>query len=107
MAKSLGKTKIAKTYFEKSKNYKNIWNDEVKWFRAKDSTGNWLEWKGKSVHGQGCIESNPYQQGWFVPHDINGLKELMGGDEAFKNELISFFEKTPEDFLWNLSLIHI
>ncbi|WP_117883779.1 GH92 family glycosyl hydrolase [Aureibaculum luteum] len=101
MAKSLGKDAIADEYFKKSKNYKNIWNDEVNWFRAKDSTGKWLEWKGKTVHGQGCIESNPFQQGWFVPHDIDGLKKLMGGEEAFKNELISFFEKTPEDFLWN------
>lgn len=101
MAASLGKEEIAKEYFEKSKNYKNIWNNEVNWFRAKDSTGTWLEWKGRIVHGQGCIESNPYQQGWFVPHDIDGLKELMGGEEAFKKELISFFDKTPEDFLWN------
>ncbi|MEI6865326.1 GH92 family glycosyl hydrolase [Flavicella sp.] len=101
LANSLGKKEIAEEYFRKSKNYTNIWNDEVNWFRAKDSTGTWLPWKGKAVHGQGCIESNPYQQGWFVPHDIEGLKELMGGEEAFKNELISFFDKTPKDFLWN------
>ena len=101
MAMSLGKNKIGEEYLKKSKNYKNIWNDEVNWFRAKDSTGKWLEWKGKTVHGQGCIESNPFQQGWFVPHDIDGLKKLMGGEEAFRNELITFFEKTPEDFLWN------
>ncbi|MCG9793147.1 GH92 family glycosyl hydrolase [Flavobacterium algicola] len=100
-AKSLGKEAIAATYLKKGENYKNIWNDEVHWFRAKDSAGVWMEWKGKTVHGQGCIESNPYQQGWFVPHDIEGLKTLMGGQEAFKNELISFFENTPDDFLWN------
>ncbi|WP_220764613.1 GH92 family glycosyl hydrolase [Flavobacterium sp. UMI-01] len=101
MAKSLGKDAIAEEYFKKSKNYKNIWNEEVNWFRAKDSAGVWMEWKGKTVHGQGCIESNPFQQGWFVPHDIEGLKTLMGGEKAFRNELISFFENTPEDFLWN------
>ncbi|MBJ2174221.1 GH92 family glycosyl hydrolase [Aureibaculum sp. A20] len=101
MAMSLGKNKMGEEYLKKSESYKNIWNDEVNWFRAKDSLGNWLEWKGKTVHGQGCIESNPFQQGWFVPHDIDGLKKLMGGEEAFRDELISFFEKTPEDFLWN------
>ena len=100
-ADSLGKKEIAKTYLAKSKNYKNIWNDDVNWFRAKDSSGAWLKWKGKEAYGQGCIESNPYQQGWFVPHDVQGLKELMGGEEAFKQELISFFEQTPENFLWN------
>ena len=100
-ATSLGKEEIAKEYFKKSKDYTNIWNDEVHWFRAKDSLGVWLEWKGKTVQGQGCIESDPYQQGWFVPHDIGGLKTLMGGEQAFKNELVNFFEHTPEDFLWN------
>jgi len=100
-AESLGKKEISKTYLEKGKNYKNIWNDEVNWFRARDSLGNWSDWKGKTVHGQGCIESNPFQQGWFVPHDIAGLQQLMGGAQAFRDTLISFFEQTPEDFLWN------
>lgn len=100
-AESLGKKDISKTYQEKGKNYKNIWNDEVNWFRSRDSLGNWLDWKGKTVHGQGCIESNPFQQGWFVPHDIEGLQQLMGGETAFRDTLISFFEQAPEDFLWN------
>ncbi|GAB5554162.1 MAG: GH92 family glycosyl hydrolase [Saprospiraceae bacterium] len=100
-AESLDKKEIAKEYQTKGENYKNIWNDEVNWFRSRDSLGNWLKWKGKTVHGQGCIESNPFQQGWFVPHDIEGLQQLMGGKQAFKDTLISFFENTPENFLWN------
>jgi len=99
-AKSLGKEKVAGEYYAKSKAYTNLWDNEVRWFRAKDDEGNWLEWKGKTVHGQGCRESNPYQQGWFVPHDIPGLVELMG-PEFFEQELVSFFENTPDDFLWN------
>ena len=60
-----------------------------------------MEWKGKKAHGQGCAESNPYQQGWFVPHDVNGLVALMGGKDIFIDELTSFFEKTPSNFFWN------
>ncbi len=99
-AESLGKDSIAEVYYLKSKSYKSIWSDEVKWFRAKKDDGLWLEWEGKTVHGQGCVESNPYQQGWFVPHDVGGMIELMG-EELFKENLIAFFENTPEDFLWN------
>ncbi|MBT4814960.1 MAG: glycoside hydrolase family 92 protein, partial [Lentisphaerae bacterium] len=55
---------------------------------------------GKTVHGQGCRESNPYQQGWFVPHDVPGLIDLMGHD-YFLQELVALFENTPEDFRWN------
>ncbi|NPA37428.1 MAG: glycoside hydrolase family 92 protein [Chlorobi bacterium] len=100
-AKELGKTNDYKEYLRKSKNYKNIWNADVNWFRARNRDGSWLPWKGKTVHGQGCTESNPYQQGWFVPHDIEGLTELMGGKDSIQKELITFFEKAPENFLWN------
>ncbi|MBT3193405.1 MAG: glycoside hydrolase family 92 protein [Verrucomicrobia bacterium] len=100
LAEALGKTELVADYDERSKAYRNIWNDEVHWFRARDEAGDWLEWKGKTVHGQGCRESNPYQQGWFVPHDIPGLVELMG-EESFLEELTALFENTPADFLWN------
>jgi len=96
----LGKEDLAQEYYAKSKAYNNLWNEEVRWFRAKDDGGNWEVWKGKTVHGQGCRESNPYQQGWFVPHDVPGLIELMGR-EHFTRELVSFFDNTPDDFRWN------
>jgi predicted alpha-1,2-mannosidase len=99
-ADSLGKQDIADEYYAKSKAYKNLWNDEVQWFRGKDGAGNWAPWQGKTFHGQGCCESNPYQQGWFVPHDVPGLIELMGR-ETFVAELVAFFDQTPDDFLWN------
>jgi predicted alpha-1,2-mannosidase len=99
-AESLGHERIAAEYYAKSTAYTNLWNEEVRWFRAKDDAGNWEPWKGKAVHGQGCRESNPFQQGWFVPHDVSGLEALMGAD-FFRQELVAFFEQTPDDFLWN------
>jgi len=99
-AESLGKADIAKEYYEKSKAYKNIWDKDVKWFHTKDGKGNWTQWGGKTTHGQGCTESNPFQQGWFVPHDLPGMMDLMGA-EYFRQELTAFFDNTPDDFLWN------
>lgn len=49
----------------------------------------------------GCIESNPYQQGWFVPHDIEGMVNLMGGRDKVLTDLEEFFEKAPKHFFWN------
>ena len=99
-AESLGKDSIAKIYYKKSQSYKTIWDDDIKWFRAKNFDNTWLNWEGKKVHGQGCVESNPYQQGWFVPHDIEGLIALMGKDSLIK-QLTTFFDSIPSDFLWN------
>ncbi len=99
-AESLGKDSIARIYDKKSESFKTIWDNDVKWFRAKNSDGSWLNWQGKKVHGQGCVESNPYQQGWFVPHNIEGLTTLMG-KESFIKQLTTFFDSIPSDFLWN------
>jgi predicted alpha-1,2-mannosidase len=104
-AELLNKPEVAKEYYAKSLNYKKLWNDEVWWFRSRDDKGGWAKWEGKATMGafggQGCVESNPYQQGWFVPHDIPGLTELMGGKDSIQKELIRFFEQTPDDFRFN------
>ena len=99
-AESLGRDSIAEVYYEKSKSYKKVWDENANWFRAKNSDNSWMKWEGKKVHGQGCMESNPFQQGWFVPHDIEGLVELMGKEFLIK-ELTTFFDSIPADFLWN------
>ncbi|MFH1965710.1 MAG: GH92 family glycosyl hydrolase, partial [Acidobacteriota bacterium] len=100
LAEALGKEKISREYLKKSEAWRNVWDPEVQWMRARRADGSWLPWKGKLEHGQGCVESNPFQQGWFVPHDIPGLISLMGKD-FFLTELNTFFDKAPEDFLWN------
>ena len=81
--------------------YTNCWDESVGWMRTRSKDGGWLPWKGRTVHGQGCVEANPYQQGWFVPHDIEGLVRLMGGRGRFTAELEAFFGGMPEDFHWN------
>ena len=99
-AASLGKTEDAAKFRERAQNYRKIYDPTVQSMRARDAAGNWMEWKGKTAFGQGCSESNPGQQTWFVPHDVEGLVELMGKDN-FTSQLEEFFEKTPASFGWN------
>ena len=47
------------------------------------------------------MECNLYQQGWFVPHDVEGMVQLMGGKEKALADLKQLFEKMPADMLWN------
>lgn len=99
LLRSAGRIKEAEEYEKKSQAYRNVWCDSVKWFRARSEDGGWMAWKGKDVHWQGCIESNNYQQGWFVPHDMEGLISLMG-KAYFEEELTAFFEGAEENFMW-------
>lgn len=100
LAQALGKTDDADKYFLRAGNYKKIYDRSVQSMHAKDRAGNWIEWKGKTAFGQGCTESNPFQQTWFVPHDVQGLIDLMGR-ETFVRSLEELFDKTPESFGWN------
>lgn len=104
LAKALGKIDDEKKYTERAKYYKNIFDaDTMKWFRSRLENGEWekMPEAGRMAEWYGCVESNPYQQGWFVPHDIDGMVELMGGKEAVIADLKYMFDHTPEDFAWN------
>jgi predicted alpha-1,2-mannosidase len=103
MAKSMGKTADEAKYAARGEDFKNIFDAEKGWFRPKNKDGNWLAWpdSGRLKQWYGCIESNPYQQGWFVPQDVPGMVKLMGGNAKVIADLNNLFEKTPENMMWN------
>lgn len=103
LAEWLGK-ESDRAYFDKrALSYATIFDPESGWFRPRDEKGAFypLPEKGRLQEGFGCVESNPYQQGWFVPHDVEGMVRLMGGREKALADLTDMFEKTPGDYLWN------
>lgn len=103
LAQFTGNWDEAKIYYERSKYYKNVFDAEKGWFRPRNEDGSWMEWpeEGRLKQGYGCIESNPLQQGWFVPHDVEGMVELMGGKEKVLADLRQMFKNTPKTFDWN------
>ena len=103
LADSLGRQNEAKKYALRSLNYKNIWDTVHHWFRPRNEDGSWQPWPkdGRLTDWYGTFETNPYQQGWFVPHDVNGMVALMGGKKKVIADLEDFFNKTPKNFMWN------
>jgi len=106
LAELLGEKEIANRYFAYARAYTNCWSSEVGWMRTRKADGEWLPWLGREKHGQGCVEANPWQQGWFVPHDPEGFIRLMGGRARFTAELDRFFSAVPDDFRWNDAYNH-
>ncbi|UZR97329.1 GH92 family glycosyl hydrolase [Chondrinema litorale] len=103
MAEQMNQKNIAKTFYKRGKSFENIFDDSVSWFRPRKEDGSFEKWpkEGRLVEWYGSIESNAYQQGWFVPHDIEGMINLMGGNENVKKDLENFFDKAPENLMWN------
>lgn len=103
LAEWLGKESDRVEFDKRALSYPTTFDSESGWFRPRDEKGVFasLPEKGRLQEGYGCVESNPYQQGWFVPHDVEGMVRLMGGREKALADLTDMFEKTPRDYLWN------
>lgn len=44
-----------------------------------------------NIQTRDYTEGNPWQYLWLVPHDVEGLKSLLGGDKIFVDRLDSLF----------------
>ena len=97
MAQALNKEADYAYFTKRSQNYKNTFDPTVGWMRPKDVSGKWREpYDPYQYQRSGFNESNGAQHTWFVPHDLGGLAELMGGKEKAIEKLQQQFEKAAE-----------
>jgi len=119
MARALGKNEDARLFTERSKNYRNLYDPSIGLMRPKKADGSWLEsckeppsiirteghqyyscfdplWVGVSPNRH-YTESNAWQYFWHVPHDVQGLINLLGGRQQFINKLDTLFTMTPDE----------
>ena len=101
LAKELGKTEDYKFFHQRSLLYRNLYNKAWGFLSPKDSKGNWVKFNPLD-YGETSIfpycENNAWQYLFYVPHDIKGLSELMGGKQKFEERLDSLFNyNTPID----------
>ncbi|MFI3315924.1 MAG: GH92 family glycosyl hydrolase, partial [Rikenellaceae bacterium] len=92
LASKIGDTHTSQQYKERAYNYKNVYDKSIGFARARLSNGQWKEDVNLlNTHWQGFIEGNSWNYSFYVPHDVNGMIELMGGDERFVSRLDSLF----------------
>lgn len=96
LAESLGNNKDAASYRKKSFNYKHLLDPETKWMRGKNKDGSFQSPFNPLKWGDAFTEGNSLHYTWSVFHDIAGLKDLIGGDQAFINKLDSVFTMPPD-----------
>ena len=90
-AKALGKISTYNIFIQRSKNYKNIFDNRLKLVRQKHEDGTWVEpfnaYKYGTIggwNGKGFMEGTPFQYSFFVPQDVPALISLMGRDTFIK-----------------------
>jgi predicted alpha-1,2-mannosidase len=93
VAKEMGKNADYNEFKKRAGYYKNVFDKETNFMRAKNTDGSWNEPFDPlySKYGGDYTEGNAWQYTWYVPQDVQGLINLMGGREEFVEKLDSLF----------------
>ena len=94
VALKLGHMDEYKAFMTSSQYWKNVLDPETKFMRAR-LNGRWFTPFDPREVNNNYTEANSWQYSFFVPHDIPGLIEALGGPEAFEARLDALFE-APE-----------
>jgi predicted alpha-1,2-mannosidase len=94
---ALGQKEDYLRYHQRAHNYENVYDPSVGFMRGKAMDRSWLKPFDPKVNSA-YSEGNAYQY-MFVPHDVDGLKNLSGGDKKFSSWLDSLFFMPSKDTL--------
>lgn len=78
---------------ERALYYRNVYSKKDSTVRGKYANGAFIKDFDKYTRQPYITEGTPYQYTWYVPQDIQGLMDLMGGKEAFNKNLDHFHAK--------------
>lgn len=92
MAAMLGKTDDAALFAKRAENWRNVFDRSVGFARGKSADGRWRDpFDPRELVWADYTEANGWQYTWFVPQNVPGLIEAMGGDEKYLAKLDSLF----------------
>ena len=90
VAKSRNNQKDYNEFLKRSGYWKNVFDNSIGFVRPKDSKGRWiLPFNPKESIG--FQEGNAWIYSWYVPQDVYGLIQAMGGPEKFTLKLDSLY----------------
>jgi predicted alpha-1,2-mannosidase len=94
MAKKMGRDDIAATFAKRASNWRNTFDAQTGWVRARLSDGKFREpFDPVSIkYGSDYTEGNAWQYSWFMPQDEGALVRLLGGDAKTIAKLDAMFD---------------
>jgi predicted alpha-1,2-mannosidase len=94
VAKKLGNQEDYEYFSKRAKNYRNYFDPKTRFVRGKISDTQWRTpfspFAARHMKDD-FSEGNAWQYTWLVPHDVEGLISLLGGEKAFLEKLDSLF----------------
>jgi predicted alpha-1,2-mannosidase len=95
MAGDLGRDDVAAEYHARSQGWRHLLDPETGFMRPRRNQ-RWLDPFDPRRVDNHYTEANSWQYSFFVPHDVEGLIEALGGDERFVARLDALFEAPDE-----------
>lgn len=94
MAERLGRTDVATEFDRRAGFWRNTWDAETRFVRARLADGSFREpFDPVAInYGSDYTEGNAWQYSWFVPQDMAALVGAMGGDRATVAKLDAMFD---------------
>lgn len=94
VANQMGKTDDYDYFLNRSKSYRHYFDKQSGFVRGLSSEGRFRPNFNpfESIHRENdYTEGNAWQYTWLAPHDVHGLIDLFGSNEAFIHKLDSLF----------------
>jgi predicted alpha-1,2-mannosidase len=97
LAKSVGSKFYQDIFLRQIYNYKNVFDPATRFMRGRDINGKWTPNFDPTEWGGPFTEGSAWHWEWSVFHDVQGLIELVGGNNHFVSKLDSVFTE-PNKF---------
>ena len=94
VAKALGHQEEYERYMESAQFWRNVFDPSTGFMRAR-LNGRWYTPFDPREVNNNYTEANSWQYSFFVPHDVAGLMDALGGKDAFEARLDGLFS-APE-----------
>lgn len=93
VAIKLGKEKDAELLRNRALNYKNVIDPSTGYARGRHEDGRFVDYFNPYIFAPYITEGYPCHYTWYVPQDVRGLMNIMGGENIFEAKLDSMFSE--------------
>ncbi|MFC5441508.1 GH92 family glycosyl hydrolase [Rhodanobacter ginsenosidimutans] len=96
VAQRLGRKDDAAMFLRRAANWRNVFDPSTGFMRGKTADGKWISPfdPAEPYYNFMMKEASGWSTLWLVPHDVQGLMNVLGGRDAFNAKLDAFFS-TP------------
>lgn len=102
MAEKMGKADIAKKFYARAQNYRNVFDVKTGFIRARKANGEFRVPFDPAVSnfGSDYTEGSAWQYSWYMPHDNAGLISMLGGDAAAIAKIDQVFDAKVDEKIY-------